>query len=67
LDERQSVESDGHARMQKAHMYCDAINRESAHQAHMHHDSKEEASEECEDDGAMGSFWRTIDRRGDLY
>jgi hypothetical protein len=44
LDERQSVESECHARMQRAHMYCDAINRESAHQGHVHHDSREGAS-----------------------
>jgi hypothetical protein len=48
--------------MQEAHMYCDAINQESAHQAQMQHGSKGEASKEGEDDGAMGSFWQAIDR-----
>lgn len=58
LDERQSVEREGHARMQKAHMYCDcdAINQDSAHQARVHHDSKEEAYEEREDDKTLVSL-----------
>jgi hypothetical protein len=29
------IHADNHARMQQAHMYCDAVNQESAHQAHM--------------------------------
>jgi hypothetical protein len=29
------IHADNHARMQQAHMYCNAVNQESAHQAHM--------------------------------
>jgi len=30
------IEAENHRRMQEAHMYCNAMNRESARQAHMH-------------------------------